>query len=357
MTGRGIDQILPAPGDPALCESYLTDARDYVRLAERVNGAVPVPVAPQWPWGEVLPLLHDLARHVPTVRLMNLETSITTCDAAVPGKAVHYRMSPANLACLLAAEVDVWALANNHVLDYGPAGLAETLASLARSGQRVVGAGSEVTEAWRPAPVPAGGHQVQVSAVAHPSSGTPRSWAASPSLPGVAFLPDLSMRTADQVATRLGDRRGEQSVVVLSVHWGSNWGYEVTDEQVRFAHRLVDAGVDVVHGHSSHHPRPVEVYGGRLIVYGCGDLVNDYEGITGVGTRYRDDLRLLYAADLAADGTLLALRMVPLRSRRLRLHAASAEEAGWLSGTMTAAGEPFGSRVNVSDGVLLLAYR
>ena len=52
-----------------------------------------------------------------------------------------------------------------------------------------------------------------------------------------------------------------------------------TPSQIRFAHRLIDAGVDVVHGHSSHHPRPIEVYRGKLILYGCGDTIDDYEGI------------------------------------------------------------------------------
>jgi poly-gamma-glutamate capsule biosynthesis protein CapA/YwtB (metallophosphatase superfamily) len=63
--------------------------------------------------------------------------------------------------------------------------------------------------------------------------------------------------------------------VVVSVHWGSNWGYGVGPDQVRFAHRLI-GGVDLIHGHSSHHPRPVEVFGGKLVLYGCGDCINDY---------------------------------------------------------------------------------
>jgi poly-gamma-glutamate capsule biosynthesis protein CapA/YwtB (metallophosphatase superfamily) len=55
----------------------------------------------------------------------------------------------------------------------------------------------------------------------------------------------------------------------------------VDEDQVRFARRLIDGGVDVIHGHSSHDLRPVEVYRGRLILYGCGDCIDDYEGISG----------------------------------------------------------------------------
>lgn len=75
-------------------------------------------------------------------------------------------------------------------------------------------------------------------------------------------------------------QRQPGDLVIVSLHWGGNWSWDVPEEQQRFAHRLIDWGVaDLVHGHSSHHPRPIEVYRDKLILYGCGDLINDYEGI------------------------------------------------------------------------------
>jgi Putative enzyme of poly-gamma-glutamate biosynthesis (capsule formation) len=72
-------------------------------------------------------------------------------------------------------------------------------------------------------------------------------------------------------------------IVVASIHWGGNWDYKVPREQREFAHKLIDeAGVDVIHGHSSHHIKGIEVYRGKLIMYGCSDLLNDYEGISGL---------------------------------------------------------------------------
>ena len=134
-------------------------------------------------------------------------------------------------------------------------------------------------------------------------------------------------------------------IVVVSVHWGSNWGYQVDADQVRFAHRLIDGGIDVVHGHSSHHPRPIEVYSGKLILYGCGDLVDDYEGITG-HERYRDDLRLLYLPRLdPASGRLKELRLAPFQARQLRLHRASERDAEWLRAELDEVSRGFGSRV------------
>ncbi|MFC0506244.1 CapA family protein [Micromonospora costi] len=339
MTGRGVDAVLPHPGPPDLWEEQVHDARDYVRLAERGGGPVPRPVPPEWPWGVALPLLDDLR---PQVRIVNLETAVTGRGRHEPGKAVHYRMHPDNVPCLTAARLDVCVLANNHVLDFGPVGLTDTLDALAGAGIAYAGAGRHTDEAWRPAPVALpGGRRLLVFAAATPSSGVPPHWAATADRPGVAYLPDLSTGTADALAARIAAHAGPGDRVLLSVHWGSNWGYDVPREQVAFARQLIGAGVDVVHGHSSHHPRPVEVHRGRLVLHGCGDLVDDYEGIGGAEV-YRPDLRLLWLPTLdAATGELRTLRAVPLRIRRLRLERAEPAETRWLAGLLDRLGHRF----------------
>jgi len=277
MLGRGIDQVLAHPGDPTLREAYVRDARDYVGLAEAASGPVPWPVDDDWPWGDALA---DLGSPE-AVRILNLETSITRCGDFAPGKAVSYRMNPDNLGCLVTARPDVCVLANNHVLDFGRRGLAETLDVLASAGLASAGAGRHLLQAQAPAVVERDAARVAVIALAHPSSGVPRSWAAGPDRSGVDLLPDLTDATAARVGRRVEAEKRLGSVVVVSVHWGPNWGFDVPRDQVSFAHRLVDAGADVVHGHSSHHPRPLEVHAGRLVIHGCGDFVNDYEGIAG----------------------------------------------------------------------------
>ncbi|WP_175500024.1 CapA family protein, partial [Streptomyces sp. CC77] len=139
---------------------------------------------------------------------------------------------------------------------------------------------------------------------------------------------------------------------VGSGHWGSNWGYGVPPGQVEFAHTLVDGGVDVVHGHSSHHPRPLELYRGRPVLYGCGDLIDDYEGIRG-HEEYRDELRLLYLARLVPGGGAPAeLRMAPVRARRLRLEEAASEERAWLRSVLDRVSRGFGVRVGQEPDVL-----
>ncbi|MGY1455121.1 CapA family protein [Streptomyces sp. SS8] len=354
MLGRGVDQILPHPGDPELREAYIRDARSYVELAEAAGGPVPRPAGFEWPWGEALAAIDEAA---PDARIVNLETAVTRGGAFAPGKGIHYRMSPAGLPCLSAARPDVCALANNHVLDFGRPGLEETLDALAGAGIAAAGAGRDLAAARRPVPVPLeGGRRVVVLAFCMPSSGVPPSWAAGPGRPGVDVVDEPSPAAAAAVAGRIRRVRRPGDVVVVSVHWGPNWGYEVSAEETGFAHALVDGGADIVHGHSSHHPRPAEVYRGRLVLYGCGDLVNDYEGITGY-ERYRDDLRLLYLVRLEPDGRTAGVRMVPFQARRMRLRRASREDAGWLRAVLDRAGRGLGSHVDREpDGALALRW-
>ncbi|WP_405676755.1 CapA family protein [Streptomyces sp. NBC_00868] len=343
MLGRGVDQILPHPGDPALPEAYVTDARTYVELAEAVNGTIPRRAPFTWPWGEALDLLDAAA---PDARILNLETSVTQSDDVAPGKAVHYRMHPANLPCLAAARPDASVLANNHVLDYGRPGLAETLDSLAAAGLRTAGAGQDLEEARRPAALSlSGNRRLLVHSLGMASSGIPHSWAATADRSGIDLSDEASDAAAAEVTGRIRQAKRSGDLVVVSVHWGSNWGYAVPRDQIRFAHALVDGGADVVHGHSSHHPRPFEVYRGHPVLYGCGDLIDDYEGIGG-HEQYRDDLRLLYLISLEPDtGRLDHARLVPLQAHRMRLRHASREDTGWLHEVLARTSRAFATHI------------
>ncbi|GAA1949397.1 CapA family protein [Catenulispora subtropica] len=354
MTGRGIDQILPHPGDPLLRENWVRDARRYVELAEAVNGPIPLPVGFEWIWGDALVTLAQVA---PAVSVINLETAVTGADDFVQGKGIHYRMNPRNLPAIVVARPDVCVLANNHVLDFDRTGLSDTLSALAGAGLATVGAGEDLEEARRPAvvPVPGTSGRVIVAACAMASAGVPDGWAAKRDRSGVWFAPSLADAVADDIVERLGAVRRPGDICVVSLHWGSNWGFEMSHDQVRFAHRLVDGGVDVVYGHSSHHPRPIEVYRRRLILYGCGDLVNDYEGIPGQ-EEFRSELRLLYFPTVhQSGGELAGLTMRAVRARRMRLENALPEDVLWLERMLGETSGRFKTRIETGpDGTLML---
>lgn len=353
MTGRGIDQVLPHPGDPVIYESSLRSARGYVELAARTNGPIGQPLDYSAIWGDAL---IEWERSKPDARIINLETAITTSPDAWE-KGINYRMHPANLPCLIAAGIDACVLANNHVLDWGYEGLAETTRVLNQAGLRTVGAGSSQAEAEGPAMIEiAGGGRLLLFAFGLPSSGVPSEWAATPTHAGVAFLPDLSEASLRHVTALCGAARQPGDVVVVSLHWGGNWSYQIPAGQRAFAHRLIDAGVDLVHGHSSHHVKGIEVYNGKLILYGCGDFLNDYEGIGGYET-YRDDLTLMYFPSLDRNtGQLLSLRMVPLQIHRFRLRRTRAADMAWLATTLNREGQTLGTGVVESDNGLLLHW-
>ena len=355
MCGRGIDQVLAHPCSPEIYEDYMRSAEDYVLLAERANGPIPRRNGPSYVWGAAL---EQLTRMQPDARIINLETAVTQSNDRVQ-KGINYRMSPENAACLGAAKIDCCTLANNHVLDWGRAGLRETLATLQKLNIKVAGAGRSERDAKAPAVLDLAKARLLIFAFGSPSSGVPLDWAAAGDGPGVNPLPDLSEASAMRVVEQIDSFRSPSDLVFVSIHWGSNWGYHVPDEQVVFGHTLIDkAGVSIIHGHSSHHPRPIEIYRNRLILYGCGDFLNDYEGIRGY-ERYRDDLTLMYFIDLdPTRGSLQALKLVPLQIKNFRLSIPSQRDIEWIQGTLDRECRRFGTKVVLEpEGQLMVASR
>ncbi|MEA3412780.1 MAG: CapA family protein [Pseudomonadota bacterium] len=343
MTGRGIDQVLPFPNDPRLYEPWVQSAMRYVALAEAVNGPISRPVDFPYIWGDALA---EFERISPDVRIINLETAVTSRDDRAH-KGIHYRMHPKNIAVLTAAGIDCAVMANNHVLDWGQSGLTETLSTLHDAGIKTAGAGADIGSATTPAILKVGDNsRVLVFSYGAESSGIPRYWAARADRPGVALVKDLSAETVRQIAKRVTLIKRTGDIAVVSLHWGGNWGYEIPPEQTFFAHRLIDeAGVDVVHGHSSHHVKAIEVYRDRPILYGCGDFISDYEGIEG-NEPYRDDLGLMYFVTMdPASGKLVRLAMTPTRLKRFRINQASNSETQWLEGLLNREGRQFGTGV------------
>ncbi|MCY0853529.1 CapA family protein [Cupriavidus sp. D39] len=285
------------------------------------------------------------------MRIINLETAITTSEDAWADKRVHYRMHPANTPCFVTAGVDCAVLANNHVLDWGYAGLTDTLAALRAAGIGTAGAGRDASEAARPAilPLPNQG-RILVFAFTMENAGTPRNWMATKTHAGVNLLPDFSEASVSRITEQIAAHKQRGDLVVASLHWGRHWGYDLEPGQQAFAHRLIDdAGVDLIHGHSSNHAKSIELHAGKLILYGCGDFVNDYEGISG-HNEYGAHLALMYFLTINSDdGTLTDLTLVPLRRRHFRLSRAHEIDFCWLTEVFNREGRRFGTSVTRSN--------
>ena len=350
MLGRGIDQVMPQHCDPGLHEPVVRDARHYVQLAERRNGPIPTPLAPTAPWGDALGWMAAFSPHL---RIVNLETAITTWDQPWPHKAVHYRMHPANTACLRAAGIDACCLANNHVLDWGFNGLADTLRNLRLAGVTAVGAGLTAHQAQAPARLALpGGGELLLFAWALPSSGVPADWAATPDRPGVALLSGIDLGTVKWLMRCICRQRRPSDRVMVSLHWGANWVPAIPEQHRWLAQQLIDlAGVDVVYGHSSHHALPLELHSDRLILYGCGDLINDYEGLPAQAP-WRSDLVCLYGLELDGDsGALRRLVLHPFQLKRFQLGPIGAGDRLLLGHQIGLESAPPGWRCRADDAL------
>eukprot|EP00249_Psilotum_nudum_P018038 c26610_g1_i1 orf=81-1289(+) len=348
MTGRGIDQVLPYSCDPQIYEPAMNSAKGYVEIAEIATGQMQKPVDFAYIWGDAM---EELQRVKPDARIINLETSVTTSTAWEP-KGINYRMHPKNVPCLTAAKIDCCVLANNHILDWGCTGLEETLETLGNAGIRTAGVGLDSSQAQAPAVIDIPGKgRVLIFSFGFVSSGVPKKWAAAEGKTGVNFVPDLSCASISKVSKMVASvKKPSGDIVVASLHWGGNWGYEIEDEESNFAHLLIDqAGVDVVHGHSSHHVKGIEVYQGKLILYGCGDFLNDYEGIRGYES-YRDDLTLMYFPSLSSDtGKVESLLLTPMQIRHFKLNRTTRKDAEWLLCILNREGRILGTHFRLED--------
>jgi poly-gamma-glutamate synthesis protein (capsule biosynthesis protein) len=228
-------------------------------------------------------------------------------------------MNPKNIDVLKVFKVDVACLANNHILDFGQEGLLETIETLNKNGILTVGAGRNIEEAEKPAIFGRRTSKILIFNYADVSSGVTIWWKAEKDKAGVNLLtsdvPKLIVKYLDVV---------RPNIVIFSIHWGPNWGYEITKEQRNFAHRLIDeANVDLIFGHSSHHFKGIETYKGKFIIYGAGDFINDYEGIEGY-EEFRGDLVLGYIWEVNK------LTLLPFKIKKFRLNYCTQEEIDWI---------------------------
>ena len=225
--------------------------------------------------------------------IINLETSITTSDVPAT-KGINYRCHPKNVETLKLINVNIVTLANNHVLDWGEEGLLETLDTLEKEGILYAGAGSDLDTATKPVEFSnnIGGKDVDVKVlpIGFKSAGVPAKWKAEIDKPGVNYAADVNKTVAECILKQINrciqdenkynsnsnsnKLNGKSEFKVVSLHWGSNWGWGTPKEWRKFTHRLIDGGIDLVIGHSSHHVKGLEVYKDKLIAYGLGDFLN-----------------------------------------------------------------------------------
>lgn len=199
--------------------------------------------------------------------MVNLETAITSGGVEQP-KTYHFRTTPAALQALAAAGVDVVTMANNHAADYGSQGLVDTLAVRSESPVPVVGLGADEADAYAPAVLRAEGKRVAVLGATQVSDWTSSQFAAKGSRPGVAIALDPA-----RLARAVREARAIADVVVVFLHWGTDYTGCPNALQKRTAQALADAGADAVVGSHAHRVQGGGWLGSTYVGYGLGNFV------------------------------------------------------------------------------------
>jgi poly-gamma-glutamate capsule biosynthesis protein CapA/YwtB (metallophosphatase superfamily) len=280
------------------------------RLVNRVLKTAP----PEYPWGDVLPVLRSADALVP-----NLECVISDLGEPWPGKTFVFRSDRKNVEVLERARVTALSLANNHALDMGDEALGECLAILAERGILAAGAGTSLELARKPAVFPIGAG-TRAALVAFTDNEP--DWEATEATAGLFHSPvdpaDIRFQVLLDIVRAMADH---VDLVIVSAHWGPNWGEEPPASHLRAARLLVKAGADVVFGHSAHVFRGVEVYRGHPVLYSCGDFVDDYA----VDEVERNDWSFVFALDF--DGVVFRrLLLIPTIIRNLQARLARGYE-------------------------------
>jgi poly-gamma-glutamate synthesis protein (capsule biosynthesis protein) len=278
---------------------------------------------PEYPWGDALPILRGA-----DCRICNLECVISDRGApwGMTPKAFHFRSDAKNVSVLTAAGIDAVSLANNHTLDFEYEAMWDMLEILDRAGIRHAGAGADAKEAARSALLAIRGTSVGFIAFTDNEPG----WEATARRPGVFYAPiDPGDARASALMEAVRRTSGEVDLLVVSAHWGPNWGYEPPSSHRSFARALVDAGADVIFGHSCHVVRGVEVYRGRPVIYGAGDFVDDYA----VDEIERNDRSMIFELETGMEA-VARLRLYPTVIRRFQARLAKGTEAEAIAGTM-----------------------
>jgi len=304
-------------------------------------------------WGTVLPYLQEN-----DLNLLNLETTFTRSTNAMP-KVFNFKSDPDHAAALREAKIGVVNIANNHIGDFGNKGLIDTINTLDEAGIAHVGAGINKTEAQQPVVIEHSGIRIGIIG----ATDNEPDWRAGPGSPGTNYF---SIDDMDNLLFEIQRLAQQVDVVIVSLQWGPNKRQRPTQEFVDAAHAMVDAGADIIHGHSAHIFQGIETYEGSLILYDTGNFVDDY-AVSTLGLRpstptatpgwhqadavypdLRNDQSFLFVVHADSDGVKM-LKLVPIRISNMQVNIAAPDEAREIVQRMQKLSAEFDTTVTPSD--------
>ena len=263
----------------------------------------------RYPWGNMRDLLHKN-----TINIINLETTLTRSTQKVP-KVFNFKARPEAACVLQEGAVTVANVANNHILDFGITGMQDTLGALKKAGIYSMGAGITQAAAQRPVIIEKNGIKFGFLGF----TDNEPTWAAGSHKPGINYVKVGDIQTIQEQVKKL---RPYVDYIILSIHWGPNMRQRPTQEFIDFAHKIIDAGVDIIHGHSAHVFQAVEIYKNRVIFYDTGDFIDDYA----VDSKLRNDQSFLFTVTLDKN-TSKKVNLIPVIISNMQVNRATGTQA------------------------------
>lgn len=295
---------------------------------------------PSYPWAGTQEILNTA-----NILVGNLEVPLSIRGKAYTEKTWILRAHPQTAKALVTAGFDVVALANNHIMDFGPPALEDTLNTLKSMNILYSGAGMNLTEARKPAILTTA--DGKTFAFLSYSLTFPDLFWATPSRPGTAhggpqhFLPDI--RKAKETA----------DYVIVSFHWSSEMLNYPKPYQTSFARQCIDAGANIVLGHHPHVLQGLEVYHGGLIAYSLGNFA-----FGSLSNKVKDSIIL--AIDYDQSG-LTQARLYPVNINNYEVAFQTkrryGQDAERVLGDLRLFSADFKTQIDSADGVGIIKIR
>ena len=199
------------------------------------------------------------------ISMVNLENPLTHAVTKTE-KKFNFKAAPGYIEVLRRAGIDIVTIANNHIYDYGQQGVLETLETLRNGRIFYTGAGRHYEEAHHPVILRRKG--IRFGFFSYYGLGRH-----SDSHPATADSAGTAMRLFPGIRRDLQRFRHLCDIIIVNFHWGIEREHYPQPEQIRLAHRVIEAGADMIIGHHPHVLQGVELYKGKPVFYSLGNFI------------------------------------------------------------------------------------
>jgi len=288
------------------------------------------------PWGNTISTFRST-----DLNILNLETTLTQSSKSIP-KLFNFKADRDVVETLVRANIDIVSLANNHIMDFSEEGLVETISVLDKVGIFHVGAGMNIEDAKEPIIITKEG--IKIGIIGYTNNEP--DWEAGMYNSGTNYI---KVGDINKIKEDVDKIRNEVDILIATIHWGPNMREHPSKKFVDFAHKMIDSGIDIIHGHSAHIFQGIEVYNKKLIMYDTGDIIDDYA----VDPEVRNDRSFIFLVDINKNG-IINIRLVPTLTHHMQVNHATGTDYREAIERMKKLSEEFDTHIEEMDGIIII---